>query len=63
MKQERGGVDENGNLFYTILIDEKNSSIDSNKETKSEPIDEAINVIISQTDSRVKIVIYLICIM
>ena len=48
------GVDENGNLFYTILMDEKNSSIDSNKETKSEPIDEAINVIISQSDTDVK---------
>ena len=47
------GVDENGNLFYTILIDEKNSSIDSNKETKSEPIDEAINIIISQSDTNI----------
>ena len=41
------GVDENGNLFYTILLDEKNSSQDSNKETKSKPNKEAINLNIS----------------
>lgn len=41
------GVDENGNLFYTILLDEKNSFQDSNKETKSKPNKEAINLNIS----------------
>ena len=42
-------------MFYTILIDEKNSSIDSNKETKSKPIDEAINIVISQSEADVKL--------
>lgn len=47
------GVDENGNLFYTVLLDEKTSFQDSNKETKSKPAKEAINLSITPKEENV----------
>ncbi len=44
------GVDENGNLFYTLLLDKKNQS--GNKETKSKPTLD--NIIISHFEKNVK---------
>lgn len=49
------GVDENGNLFYTVLLDEKTSFQDSNKETKSKPAKEAINLSITPKEENVKL--------
>ena len=47
------GVDENGNLFYTVLLDERTSFQDSNKETKSKPAKEAINLSITPKEENV----------
>ena len=43
------GVDENGNLFYLLLLDEKNNSFVSKTGTKSNPNKGAINLTISQS--------------
>lgn len=38
------GVDNKGNLFYTVLMDDKNSLQEGESETKSGAIEEAINI-------------------
>ena len=47
------GVDENGNLFYLLLLDEKNNSLVSKTGTKSNPNKGAINLTISQSEPNV----------
>lgn len=48
------GVDRNGNLFYTILLDEKYSSESGGAETQSAVANEAINLNITPSEENVK---------
>ncbi|MBO7244878.1 MAG: hypothetical protein J6V53_06335 [Alphaproteobacteria bacterium] len=47
------GVDNKGNLFYTLLFDDNNSSQNGETETKSSATLRATNITISQSDADV----------
>ena len=52
------GVDRKGNLFYTILVDEKNGSENGDPETKSGVANEAINLNITLSSGSVNTPFY-----